>query len=200
MEEQTTVNQNETETATTPNEILIPVKFNKQQRNLNLEEAITLSQKGLKYESLEGDLGRLKDIAISEKLSVSAFLDRLEQERTQKRKDELMTLCGQNEQLADHVIELEKANKIGLTGQSEFSEFFPDIKPDDLPDEVKENALSSGRSILDEYLRYSLKKQREAEQNGIQAEQNKNSAVGSLKTADQNNNPERAEFINAVWN
>ena len=52
------------------NEIFVPVKFNKQIRNLELDKAAELAQKGLKFEAIAADYDNLKRIAAENGKSV----------------------------------------------------------------------------------------------------------------------------------
>ena len=61
------------------NEIFVPVKYNKEIRNLGLNEAAELAQKGLKFEAIAADYVALKRIAQNSGKSVSDFLCALEE-------------------------------------------------------------------------------------------------------------------------
>ena len=73
----------ETETAakedTTPKnaeEIFVPVKYNREIKELKLDEAARLAQKGLKFEAIADDYEALKGIAAENGRSVTAFIMR----------------------------------------------------------------------------------------------------------------------------
>ena len=70
-------NQSETDKG-----ITIPVKFNKQIKNLTPEEATVLAQKGLKFDSIAEDYARLKELASQSGKSVPEFLQHLKEEKT----------------------------------------------------------------------------------------------------------------------
>ena len=114
--------------ATTPEkEMLIPVKFNKEVKNLTLEEATLLSQKGLKYDAIEKQWERLKAFAKDDNISTTEFLDALEKRRTEQRIDELTKECGGNSEIAKKFVMLEKNRSDSLAGEEEFKEFFPEF-------------------------------------------------------------------------
>ena len=49
----------ETITEPSKNEILIPVKFNKEIKNLTADEAAQLAQKGMKFDAISDDYNRI---------------------------------------------------------------------------------------------------------------------------------------------
>ena len=188
---------------TTPkDERVIPVKFNKEVRNLSLEEASVLAQKGLKFDAIQKDYETLRQLANQKSMNVSAFIKSLQDDEEKQRLSILTEKCGGDGELAAHILELEKGNKNNTDSDfEEFKEFFPDIKSADmLPPQVLENAALSGRNLLDEYLRYSLKeklKVREAEKNYKSALK---SSSGSQISHSGLVSPETAEFLKGLWN
>lgn len=57
----------------------LEVKFNKKSINLSREEAVTLAQKGMKYDSISEDFKKLKDHAARNGKSLSEFVKGLEE-------------------------------------------------------------------------------------------------------------------------
>ena len=109
---------------------VLPVKFNKQEYQLSLEDATVYAQKGMKYTSLEPLLTRLNDLAHANGQSPAAFVD---------------ALCGKtvdvNERLADEFCRLQ--------------EECPEVDSfDQLPDEVVQTALDRGIPLYYAYLRH----------------------------------------------
>lgn len=182
-------------------EVLIPIKFNKQERKLTLSEAATLAQKGLKFDAIEGDYKLLKDLALKEGKSVPQYLGDLTALKLETRRKELCEKCGGDEALVEHILSLEgKADKYSLSGFEELNAAFPEIKScDELPPEVLEKATMSGRAVLDEYLRYLLFEEKRSKQ----AEYDRKAAVASSLGSQLNRaagiNPETAEFLKGLW-
>ena len=82
----------------------------------------------------------------------------------------------------------------------ELNESFPEIKSiEDLPKSVIENAIKSGKPLLDEYLRYRLLQEKAVNEN-VSAQKNaENSSVGSQLNKSRGENPETAEFLKGLW-
>lgn len=82
----------------------------------------------------------------------------------------------------------------------ELNESFPEIKSiEDLPKGVIENAIKSGKPLLDEYLRYRLLQEKAVKEN-VSAQKNaENSSVGSQLNKARGENPETAEFLKGLW-
>lgn len=111
----------------------LPVKFNKQDYQLTLEEATTYAQKGMKFDTVEPMLEKLKTLAEGHGLGVRELVD---------------TLCGgdvpavsDEERLADDFCRLR--------------EECPDVSAfEALPESVIKTALDEGIPLLDAYLRH----------------------------------------------
>ncbi len=182
-------------------EIFVPIKYNKEVINLTLQQASELAQKGKKFEAVSGELEDLKELAELKGQSLSQFVASLKAERSIKRQAELTEKCGGDEQLAQHIIELESGKKGTETaGFEELKVFFPQFdSPEDLPEEVLQSASLKGSLLLDEYLRYMLKEKmlsKEIENNQKIAEKN---SIGSQLNRSRALNPEAAEFLKGLW-
>lgn len=190
------------EKETTPcsaDEIFVPVKYNKEIRNLELNKAAELAQKGLKFEAIAADYENLKRIAAKSGKSVSEFLCVLEQENRETRKKELLEECGGNEEMADYVLSLENNPEENL-GLEELKAEFPDIKDiSDLPESVVQNAKMKGTLLLDEYLRYRHNEKRSARKAAAQSENNDALSIGSQTDRKGGVSPETAEFLKGLW-
>lgn len=200
MEEKTEIIPDKVNRATTPAEGLIPVKFNKEVRNLTPEEAALLSQKGLKYEAIEKQWERLKAFAREDNSSTAEFLDALEKKRTDKRIEELTKECGGNSEMARRIVELEKGTDDSLTGEKEFSEYFPEKSINELPDEVLNRAKENNSNLLNEYLRFEARARAEAQREEKRVKENAASTVGSQKDSGIFRTPENEEFLRGIWN
>lgn len=200
MEEKTEIIPDKANTTTTSNEILIPVKFNKEVRNLTLEEATLLSQKGMKFDAIEKQWERIKAFAKEDNFTTSQFLDALENMRTEKRIKELTDECGGNSEMAKKFLLLEKQESSQSFGEKDFKEYFPDKEISDLPEEVLNRAKQNNSNILDEYLRFKARKDAEEEKQKQKLKENAESAVGSQKDSGIYRAPENEEFIRGIWN
>lgn len=198
--------QQTADTDTTPEAaadgITIPVKFNKEIRRLTADEAAQLAQKGLKFDLISGDYERIRQIAGRSGHSVSEFLNGLEENQHKAHRQELLEKCGGNEELAEHILTLED----GMTGEkspgfAELQEQFPEIaEPSQLPGEVLEASSAKGTALLDEYLRYRLKKQREIRNAEKTRESASAASIGSQRhCAAAGYDPANTEFIRGIW-
>ncbi len=181
-------------------EIFVPVKFNKQVLNLDLQKASELAQKGMKFDVISKDYDELKGLAKAEGKSVGEFIEALKSRKNAIRENEILEKCGGDRQFAEHILQLENGTKAESNGLSELLENFPKIKSlADLPESVVESAQLKGTLLLDEYLRYLHRQQlaaRQSVKSQLKAEQ---SAMGSLLNKRGNENPEAIEFLRGLW-
>lgn len=187
---------------TTPSagkEVFVPVKFNKEIKNLGLEDAARLAQMGLKFEAIADDYEALKNIAAKAGHSVSEYIAELSRQNDENRRQELTEECGGNEKMADYVMQLEKSGE----ESDDFAELtaeFPKIKSiSDLPDSVVQKSELRGTKLLDEYLRYRLTEEREAASAALKQKSAENLSLGSLTDRKGGINPETAEFLKGLW-
>ena len=189
--------------ATTPaaenGDFKIPVKFNKQVKMLEADEAAALAQKGMKFDMISADFERLRTLAAKEGHSIGDYISELERRRNATRLEELTQKCGGDTALAEHILSLEQgaAENDSL---AELQEHFPEIrKIDMLPEEVVEAARLKGTALLDEYLRHRLRaaKNRRCERENSAAAAG--ASIGSQRQSGAPQNPERNEFIRALW-
>ena len=183
-----------------PQNITIPVKFNKEIINLELSKAQSLAQKGLKLDAISGELETLRRMAKAQSLSVPQFLSALERQQNERRKEELLKECGGNGELAERILKLEGNSEDSEPELSELQEFFPQIKSvSDLPHQVVERARALGSDLLNEYLRYRETQKR----NNREAEASERSAmrasVGSQYGGGAIEGGADAEFIRGLW-
>lgn len=184
-----------------PNEdMLIPVKFNKEIKNITLKEAVTLAQKGMKFDLICDDFEALKNLAVAEGKSVSEYIEALKGLKLEARRRELEEKCGGDKDLAEHFLNLEQADSRNDGGFEEVKKHFPEINAEgELPWEVLENSKLKGTKLLDEYLRYLLseaRKRQKAEADNKKADKR---SLGSFKNKNDGIDPEAAEFIKGLW-
>lgn len=203
MTEEMNINQNIEQNAEENQlgEITIPVKFNGEMKNLTVDEASLLAQKGMKFDSIKNDFEQIKKLARTHGKSIPEFIQAMKQNETELRRKELLQKCSGDTELVDKITALEeKESEISFDSFNEVKEFFPKIQNvEALPEQVVENARLKGTLLLDEYLRYllaqkrrqekSIKSQAEAEKLSIGSQFNQNAPV-SL---------ESEEFIKGLW-
>ena len=189
-------------TDTTPKsdeQVKIPIKFNKETRNLTLEEATTLAQKGLKFESIEKEYNLLKQLALRENKSIPLYIAELDRRYNEEKKQSLTEKCGGNEEIAEHILSLENEKKAG-DGFDELTSAFPEIKSkENLPQEVLDNAELKGTLLLDEYLRYLLSQKRNAQTVARKQREGEKSSTGSLINRRDSQTSETEEFLKGLW-
>ncbi len=195
-----TQENNEDTTPLEAQEIKIPIKFNKEIREIPLDEAAVLAQKGMKFDLISDDYKTLKELSIKNKKSVTEFLENLKTEDYNNRVKELTEKCGGDETLAQHIIDLENGGDQNLHGFEELKKYFSNIKtPEDLPFAVREAAELKGTLLLDEYLRYLLKQKNEREEALKINRFSKEASVGSQLNRKGNITPEASEFLRGLW-
>jgi hypothetical protein len=113
----------------------LPVKFNKQDYQLSKEEATAYAQKGMKFDTIEPMLDKLKGLAQQNGVGLGELVDALCEGPSEQPKG------GVEERLAEEFLLLQ--------------EECPDITAfEQLPRAVVEQALADGESLLLSYLRY----------------------------------------------
>lgn len=182
-------------------EILIPIKFNKEEKMLSIAEAAELAQKGMKFDTLSDTLNELKAMSKERGKSITQFIKDLKVGFAQKRLEELSEKCGGNTEMAEHILKLESEKTAdNLLGFDELNRNFPDIKsPEQLPEKVLSAAQLKGTLLLDEYLRYLLAERQRADEAVKQEKQNKLLSTGSQLNKKGRINPVTAEFLKGLW-
>ncbi len=191
--------------AEAPNEasaqsIKIPIKFNKESKEIDVSEAAALAQKGMKFDLIKADFDRMRKMAESRGESIGDFLNALERQQSDKRKEELLAECGGNEPLAERIMSLESSHR-EIDDLSEIKEYFPNIKSaEDLPEEVLEKTELCSANLLNEYLRYLLKAERRKREANENAEAARRSSIGALAASSPRENAVESEFLKGLWN
>jgi len=190
-------------TDTTPQEkaeITIPVKYNKEIKELDIASAAILAQKGMKYDVISADYEELKRLAKEENKSVPQYISQLKLNRLEQRKAYLTEKCGGDTALAEHITKLESEKSDYTSGFEELNRLFPEIKTEqELPQEVLLNAETKGTLLLDEYLRYLLNKQRAENAAAKKEKEATNQSLGSQISRHGSENPEAEEFLKGLW-
>lgn len=182
-------------------DIVIPVKFNKEIKNLTALEAASYAQKGMKFDMISKDFELLRELSQRKGKNVTQFLEELKMQEYSKRKDELLQKCGGDEEMAEHIIRLEEGKEnFGLNGFEELKANFPKITSiEQLPEQVLENARLKGSLLLDEYLRYRLEEKKRSKEALKLQESNNNISLGSQLNRKAETSPETLEFLKGLW-
>ena len=180
-------------------EVFVPIKFNKEIKNLGLEDAARLAQMGLEFEAIADDYESLKNIAAKAGHSVSEYIAALKKQNEEEHRQELTEKCGGNEEMVSYVMQLESSGEES-DGFKELSTEIPEIKSiSDLPDSVVQKSELCGTKLLDEYLRYRLTEERAAKAAALKQKNTENLSLGSLTDRKGGINPETAEFLKGLW-
>ena len=195
------ITENNEDTTPLNRQVTVPIKFNKEIREISLEEAAVLAQKGMKFDLISDDYKVLKSLSIKNNKSVTEFLDDLKTREYNKRASELCEKCGGDEELVKHIIELEdKQDTTELCGFEELQKYFPNIKTkEDLPFAVRESAELKGSLLLDEYLRYLLNQKVENNKAIKLNRFSESASIGSQLNRNGNITPEASEFLRGLW-
>ncbi len=179
----------------------ITLKFNKETREIPYDEAVALAQKGLKFDSILPDFQRLKDLAARDGKSVSDYITEIEAMKFGSHRAEVLSSCAGNEELADRILELEKAAGLGAQDKlSALSKEFPEIKSiDDLPSEVIDSVELLGGNLLSAYLLYNHRQQKAARDSQLKQLESKNASVGSQAVHAAEKSSVNEEFIKGIW-
>lgn len=182
-------------------EIKVPVKFNKETREIPLSEATILAQKGMKYDLLSEDIKRLRSLANKNGKNISDYLSEIEESQNTAHKNALLESCGGNAEMVEHILSLEnKASCQENLGLEELLRECPEIKSsEDIPEAVLSAAKEKGGNIFDEYLRYCHKQTREAQNALLKQAEAATSSLGSQSRCADGISPVNAEFIKGLW-
>lgn len=172
----------------------LEVKFNKEIRKLTSDEAVTLAQKGMKFDLISANFEKLKELSRLSGKSVGNFLSALECERREKRLKELTEDCGGNEDAARRLLDAETVRD----DLSELRAEFPEISEEAVPDEVKTAAKEKGTGLLLEYLLYLHRQRTASEQELLRRKETAEKSLGPLSSGTVGETA-CAEFIKGVW-
>ena len=214
--EATETEQTEAESADATDEtdeqsaVIIPIKYNKEYRELSIEEASNLAQKGLKFDSIAPMLQQINYIAASEGKTAAQVVQEMYDLREKNLRQALGERVNFDEELVEKLMELEhgkakkayeamlqaqenaeKEEKDGINTRlaNEFSELqaeFPEMKEfKSVPKSVVDVAVKKNISLYDAYLRYKhTENKKQANSAAVQTKAAK-AATGSQASAAQ---------------
>lgn len=192
-----------------PPEPYLTIKYNHEQKGLTQEEAVTLAQKGMAYDSIYTPLQRA---AALKGMTVKAFIESVEKAQDSAYREELIAKYGEDDmETVDSLMELYQSKKEStikaaeeaekqLEAESkstlesrladEFIELqkeFPDIKDfNSLPKSVKK-AAADGEHLLFSYMRFMHSETRKAEAAQKSADAAKKASGGSMSDVSNGN-------------
>ena len=205
-------------------EPIITVRYNKQDRGLTRQEAITLAQKGLKYDSMNEMLNDIKYLAaIQDKTPAELIKSYIEAGENIKRQ-ELVDRYGEDNEVIEVLME-----KFRTENQQKFSAVKETIKQKEeaaerdlnmrlaeefqnmkayfteltdyasLPLDVKRAAVN-GTPLKYAYLEYKYAQEKLAAAAKSQAEQAAKKSTGSMASSESDHKTEaETRFLNALW-
>lgn len=203
----------------------ITVRYNHEDRGLSQDEAITLAQKGLHYDTLHG---KLDYVASLQGIDVNTLVERLVTAPEEAHKKHLEELYGedsedvkigmnifrekQTENYKKFVADREKAAQEKTeneqkTTQSRLAEEFIELQQEfpevaefkDLPDSVIREAAGGKRDLISCYLKYlhtENKRIKAAEDTAAAASK---SSAGSMSSAGGEISNEERQFLDGIW-
>lgn len=188
----------------------LTVKYNKQIRTLDRENAGRLAQLGMKYESMTPTLEKISYLAAAQGKNIGDFVNELYEANESMLKERFSEAAGEDEELLSQLINAEHAKqkaafeKISKREQEsldkaqedelskmadEFAKIkkdFPEIKEvKDLPRDVFRLADENGISLYDAKLRYDLQEARAVKKAADKQKAAEKSSVGSTQNKDK---------------
>lgn len=203
----------------------LAVKYNKQYRELNPEQARMYAQKGMKYESLEPSLNKLKYLAASTGASLTDVVDKLYAASDQLLMQKLLKRTGGDQVLADTLFQAEKekqgkayaavvlsekraaATERYDTTQRLAGEFLelqkecPELDSfSKVPEMVAKAAALKGTRLMDEYLLYRHRQERLANAEAGRQKRTGEAAMGSQAGGgDDGLSAQVSAMLKGVW-
>ncbi len=184
--------------------VMVPVKFRHESRELTMEEAATYAQMGMKLQSLQPTMDKLRMMAAGHGQSLTAFVDAWAAAEERATMERLLQKTGGDRETAQRLLRLEQEDrqkacqahasreqeaaqddKAAITTRlaTEFGELrqaFPALSGfDALPETVVEDAVQNGRHLLDAYLRHQHSERQRIEQNQAAQETAAKASAGS---------------------
>lgn len=203
----------------------VPVKYNKQYRELTPEEASVYAQKGMRYEALEPQLAKVRFMAARSGQPLEAVIERMYEASENAVRQEMLNKVGGDEKLADELMdswrlqnrkayddmvaaeareaenEAEDNNKRLAAEFVELRREFPELdKIEDVPRTVLQAAVRSGRDLLSEYLIYTHKESRRVAQAEAQRAAAAKASTGSQAGGNPpEETPEISALLAGIW-
>ena len=204
-----------------PTEPFLTIQYNHEDRNLTQDEAKTLAQKGVAYDSMYKTISRA---AALKGVDVKTFIESFEKAQDEAYRQELIDKYGEDDmETVDTLMEVyqskkentiktaEEAEQQKLRDQqttlesrlaTEFIELqkeFPEIdKFDKLPNAVK-TAAANGQDLLSAYLRFKHSEQKKIDAANKSQQAAKNSSTGSLSSGQTSQSATMDAFMKGLY-
>ena len=203
----------------------IPVKFNKQVRRLTTAEAAVYAQKGLKLDSLEPALSKLRYVAAASGRSLERLAADIYEDSEEALRSRMRQKAGGDEEMAALLTEAErrrwqKAYDAVQTAEREaqtraereeeerraagfrsLRRMFPEYeRPEQLPDSVRREAQEEDIPLLDALLRHRLREERRAARELLRQRAAAAASAGSQAAKPESGCGEIAAMLRGVWN
>ena len=215
-------NQSGGDNDTDPAPPFLEIRYNHESRGLTREEAITLAQKGIHYQSTYDSLER---VAALKGVSVKELVSGLETAQDDAYRQGLIEKFGDDEETIDKMMELYNINKqktldnakasrraaaeaeeqsINERLAQEFVEMkngdFPELQEfKDLPEEVKRAAFG-GLSLSHAYLKYMHNENKKIAAAKASADAAAKKSTGSMASDKDDSNPQTSALLKGLWN
>lgn len=204
-------------TPATGQPVTVPVRFRHESRELSMEEAANYAQMGMKLESLQPTMDKLRMMAAGHGQTLEAFVDAWAAADERALLEQLLEKTGGDKETAERLLRLEQEDRqkvcrahqqqeqtaaqekqAALTARlaTEFGELrqaFPAVDSvDALPETVLRDAVENGRHLLDAYLRHDYRERRRIEENRAAQAAAAGASAGSQADHPATNTPDAA--------
>lgn len=202
----------------------ITVKYNKQMRNLSLNEATEYAQMGMKFESMQGMLDKLNYLAAANNQSAKDFIEDMYQTNENMIREKYSAVADGDEKMlemlittehnknksqydaikkaADEKAAAEYDDQVQRVAREfvQLREEFPEIKEfKELPKGVIAMAEKNNISLLDAKLRYDRAEQVKADKAKQTAKAAGAASAGSAATAGDKNDSATSAMLRGLW-
>lgn len=204
--------------------ITIPIQYNHESRELTLEEAQTLAQKGLKFDELSPTLEKIRFLATANGKSMQEMVDALAESQDKQLYQSILTECDGNEAIAQRLFDAEKAKRQSLYEDNqkqaaaaqekekadlakrladefvELQQEFPELAEFSAVPKAVLDAAVKGKNLTDAYLRYQRAESKKVSAAKATQEQAAKVSAGSqAEGAGETTNPTIDAMLAGVW-
>ena len=204
--------------------ITIPIQYNHESRELTLEEAQTLAQKGLKFDEVSPTLEKIRFLATANGKSMQEMVDALVESQDKQLYSSILAECDGNESIAQRLFDAEKlkrqtaaesAQKEAAAAQEkekadlakrladefvELQQEFPELAEFSAVPKAVLDAAVKGKNLTDAYLRYQRAESKKVSAAKATQEQAAKVSAGSqAEGAGETTNPTIDAMLAGVW-
>lgn len=210
------------ETTEAAEPITVPIRFNHESKHLTIDEAATYAQKGMAAEPV---MSKLRYLSAIFDTPINQVVDSLLTSNEEKRKNELLEKVNGDEELANKLFEAEKSryqkavdDMVAAERQTEEQEKasindrlandflelqkeMPEISSvDKIPKAVMKESIDKNLSLLDSYLRYQHRENKNIKAATETQKAAEKSTTGSAKSAENDGtSPEIEAMLQGMW-